>query len=269
MGKVTDKVFFDITIGGKPKGRIVFGLFGDVAPMTVGNFVALAKGDHHSGLRYKGTQFWRIMPSFMAQGGDVTKDDGTGGKSIYGTAFRDESFEIPLNKKYQLAMANNGRDTNKSQFMITFKALSWLNGKHVVFGEVIEGKSVVDQIEKQGTWGSGKPKSKVVIADCGELPMEGEEAMVAGQGCDDSCIKFAAEWIGDGVCDHDSCAGCPGWTKNGVFDQGDCGTSAMKAAYQSVAMAHEQTTSVVSLVHVMAAIGFAFTAYGAFRHYVK
>lgn len=169
--RVTNKVFFDITIGGEPAGRITFGLFGDVVPKTVANFIGLATVGS-AGLKYKGTQMFKIIPGFMVQGGDVLFDNGSGGVSIYGNAFADENFDIKLTKKYQLAMNNAGPHTNKSQFMITLAKLSWLSGEHVVFGEVVDGFKVVDKIANAGTWGSGKPKAKVVIADCGELPME-------------------------------------------------------------------------------------------------
>ena len=170
---VTDRVFFDVEIDEKPAGRIVFGLFGDVVPWTVENFVTLAEctagvGKMGEELCYKGSPFHRIIPGFMAQGGDFTMGDGTGGESIYGLTFDDENFLLHFTKPYLLAMANAGPNTNGSQFFITYEQTPWLNDHHVVFGEVIEGFEVVDALEKIGT-SSGNPKKPAKIANCGTI----------------------------------------------------------------------------------------------------
>ena len=173
LDTVTEKVYFDIEIDGEKTGRIVFGLFGDTVPKTVKNFSTLTDGSAGVGnagkpLHFKSSKFHRIIPGFMAQGGDFTRGNGTGGESIYGDKFADENFTLHHSKGYLLSMANAGPNTNGSQFFITFKETPWLNGRHTVFGEVLEGKDVVDAMEKVGS-GSGKVTKEVVIADCGKL----------------------------------------------------------------------------------------------------
>ena len=169
MAKAAKKLprcFFDLTADGKPLGRLVIELRSDVAPKTAENFRVLCTGE--KGFGYKDSGFHRIIPDFMCQGGDFTRHNGTGGKSIYGESFADENFTLKHTGPGVLSMANAGPNTNGSQFFLCTVKTPWLDGKHVVFGAVVDGLDVLKKVEGLGT-DSGKPKAKVVVADCGQL----------------------------------------------------------------------------------------------------
>ena len=167
------QVFFDVAVGSQ-SGRIVFELFANVVPLTAENFRALCTGEKGVGksgkpLHFKGSKFHRVISGFMAQGGDFTAGNGTGGESIYGTKFPDENFKEKHTGPGILSMANAGPNTNGSQFFLCLDATDWLDGKHVVFGQVREESlPILKAIEAVGST-SGKTSVKVVIEDCGQL----------------------------------------------------------------------------------------------------
>ncbi|XBW36263.1 hypothetical protein QEN19_001855 [Hanseniaspora menglaensis] len=162
------KVFFDISVNGSPLGRVKFNLFNEVTPKTAENFRALCTGE--KGFGYKSSVFHRVIPEFMLQGGDFTHGTGVGGKSIYGNKFADENFSLKHDTVGLLSMANAGPNTNGSQFFITTVLCPWLDGKHVVFGQVADKESyeIVKKIETLGS-PNGRTQAVVKIEDCGEL----------------------------------------------------------------------------------------------------
>jgi peptidylprolyl isomerase len=167
------QVYFDIAIDSKPAGRIVMELFDEIVPKTAENFRALCTGEMGNGragkpLHYKGSIFHRIIPGFMAQGGDFTRGNGTGGESIYGEKFPDENFQKKHDRPGLLSMANAGPNTNGSQFFLTFTPTEWLDGKHVVFGQVVDGLDILARLESLGSQ-SGKTKVPIEISDCGQI----------------------------------------------------------------------------------------------------
>ncbi|CAK9435642.1 uncharacterized protein LODBEIA_P03690 [Lodderomyces beijingensis] len=158
------KVFFETSINKEIQPRITFELYDEVVPKTAANFKALATGE--KGFGYKGSIFHRIIPQFMLQGGDFETGKGYGGYSIYGSKFADENFSKKHTRPGLLSMANAGPNTNGSQFFITTVPCPWLDGAHVVFGEVVDGYDVVKKIESLGSE-SGRPSATIVIEDSG------------------------------------------------------------------------------------------------------
>lgn len=170
-------VFFQIEQGDKDLGRIIMQLYIDITPKTAENFRALCTGEKGTGtkdkpLHYKGCAFHRVIKDFMIQGGDFTNGDGTGGESIYGEKFADENFTVKHIKGGLLSMANAGPGTNGSQFFITCRDTPHLDNKHVVFGHVVKGIEIVREIENAETSTGDKPKTDIIITDCGEIDFE-------------------------------------------------------------------------------------------------
>ena len=166
-------VFLDIDVGARPVGRIEIALSSNVAPRTCENFRALCTGERASArtrepLHFKESSFHRVIPGFMAQGGDFTRHNGTGGESIYGEKFKDENFELKHDAPGVLSMANSGPNTNGSQFFILFEPAPHLDGKHVVFGRVVHGLEVLEEIQAVGS-ASGATKEAVLVVDSGQL----------------------------------------------------------------------------------------------------
>ncbi|CCK68907.1 peptidylprolyl isomerase CPR2 KNAG_0B04720 [Huiozyma naganishii CBS 8797] len=170
--EVTEQVYFDIAHGDKKIGRVVIGLYGDVVPKTVKNFYELSTSTDPK-MGFVKSIFHRVIPNFMIQGGDFTHRSGIGGKSIYGDRFPDENFDLKHDKPGLLSMANAGKDTNGSQFFITTVATPWLDGRHVVFGEIVEGMDVVKYVENVDTDRRDKPLQDVTIVACGAYPSKG------------------------------------------------------------------------------------------------
>jgi len=166
---ITKKVFFDLKIDGVSAGRVVIGLFGETVPKTVDSFYQLAQLPDRG---YKNSEFFRVIKGFMMQGGDFEHNDGTGGESIYGRIFPDENYKIKHECAGLLSMANSGKHTQGSQFFITFANAAWLDGKHVVFGKVLEGMDVAKKVEELDTDAKKRPTKSVTIANSGSLDLE-------------------------------------------------------------------------------------------------
>ncbi|KAJ4462844.1 putative Peptidyl-prolyl cis-trans isomerase [Paratrimastix pyriformis] len=163
------RVFFDISIGGFNAGRLVIELFADACPRTAENFRQLCIRPRGDRLTYNGCSFHRVIAGFMAQGGDFTRGDGTGGASIYGETFADENFSKKHLGRGYLSMANCGPNTNGSQFFLTFVATPHLDGHHVVFGRVVDGLPVLDAMERTRCDRQDRPREPMIISNCGQL----------------------------------------------------------------------------------------------------
>ena len=234
-------VYFSISIGDVPAGKVVFQLYNDVVPRTAENFRCLCTGEKGNGttgvaLSYKNSIFHRVIKSFMIQGGDFTAFNGTGGESIYGEKFADEDFSIKHEKPFLLSMANAGKDTNGSQFFVTTVPTPHLDGKHVVFGEVVAGKSLVRKIEDLKVE-DDKPVKECKIVDCGEVP----ESVSP-----EEFTKKQADATGDAYEDfpEDQLQGGKEWTGKEIVDIAEdlkaMGTKALKGGDTAVALAKYQ-----------------------------
>ncbi|XP_057603229.1 peptidyl-prolyl cis-trans isomerase A-like [Hippopotamus amphibius kiboko] len=166
LATVSPTVFSHIAVGGEPLGRDSFELFVDIVPKTAGNFCALSTGKE--GFGYKGSCFHRMIPGFMCWGGDFTRHDGTGGRSICGEKVDDGNFLLKHTGPGILSMANAGPNTNGSPFFICTAKTEWLDGKHVVSGRVRGGMSIMEAVEHFGPR-NGKTSKKITIADCGQI----------------------------------------------------------------------------------------------------
>eukprot|EP01064_Diplonema_japonicum_P030808 TRINITY_DN5322_c0_g1_i1.p1 TRINITY_DN5322_c0_g1~~TRINITY_DN5322_c0_g1_i1.p1 ORF type:complete len:301 (+),score=37.61 TRINITY_DN5322_c0_g1_i1:99-1001(+) len=181
VNPLNPKVWMDVQVGGKYAGRVFMELFMDTVPKTAENMRCLFTGEKGKGmsgrkLHLKGTAFHRIIPTFVVQGGDTTRGDGRGGESIFGARFEDESFKGKAGKHFGpgcLSMANAGPNTNGSQFFICVGPTPHLNGRHVVFGQIVHGYDVVLLMERMGT-PSGRTRLEVKIHDCGQALEEDE-----------------------------------------------------------------------------------------------
>ncbi|KAM9377336.1 peptidyl-prolyl cis-trans isomerase D isoform 1-T1 [Pholidichthys leucotaenia] len=189
------RVFFDVDIDGERVGRIVLELFADITPKTAENFRGLCTGEKGTGkltgkpLHFKGCPFHRIIKKFMIQGGDFSNHNGTGGESIYGEKFEDENFHYKHDRVGLLSMANAGPNTNGSQFFITTVPTPHLDGKHVVFGQVLKGMGVVKMLEEVDTK-EDAPIKPCIIADCGEHKDGDSWGMAPNDGTGDSHPNF-------------------------------------------------------------------------------
>ncbi|KAL1395240.1 hypothetical protein pipiens_011402 [Culex pipiens pipiens] len=168
--KVTSQVYMDLTIDGVPTERMVIGLFGEEAPKTVENFRHICTIGI-DGITYKGSRIHRAINKFMIQGGDIVSGDGHGSISIYGKYFEDENLNINHSRSGLIAMANRGPNTNGCQFYITTMPAPWLNGKHTIFGKVIDGQGAVHKVEQQKTDSDDFPVPRIIVEDCGDFPM--------------------------------------------------------------------------------------------------
>ena len=157
-----------VTRDGEQIGTLVFALNEDDCPHTVKNFIAICSANNKDKLTYKGSPFHRIVTGFCVQGGDITHGSGEGGKSIYGSNFPDENLSTHHDRKGTLSMANRGKNTNSSQFFVTFGEARWLDGLHTVMGELVEGWDTLELLHLGGST-SGEPSQYFYIEECGLL----------------------------------------------------------------------------------------------------
>ena len=158
-----------ITRDGEPIGTLIFAMNEQDCPRTVKNFLALCSGENKDRLTYKGSPFHRIVTGFCAQGGDITHGSGEGGNSIYGKNFPDENLSTKHDRRGTLAMANRGKNTNSSQFFVTFAPTDWLDGVHTVMGELIDGFDTLELLHLGGST-SGEPTQYFYVDECGVIP---------------------------------------------------------------------------------------------------